>query len=628
MALTPGGVQTSTKYTLTGPDGTIATFNEPADPNFVGYLTETTGLDSPEVRESAENTAGLDGGIHGNFLYGRRPITLAGSIINVISATDRNAKITKLQQASNAMREDAVLSWTPDGGEASFINVRRAQPLRVTGGWNKDFQLLLVSADPRVYAKALTVATAALGATVGTATGSSPTGMFTVLATKSGNTSTLYVANKASNTVSVFSITGTGEYNLTLLETKATGVGPSQVRGDAKNIYVSNRGANTVSKYTRNEATGALTALGAAVATGEEPTGIAVSEKVVVVTNFKSGSLSSYVRAESGELTLKETKTEAGITDAAIDGLIAFSGTKEAPHYNLFIVSNSKNLLANYSVNVETAVLTKVETKTAGVSPTSLSFGPASKVVGVKVVYSGNVIVGGNNRLSSFSLSEGTIPIGFEISGMGKITGVFATASSSIKPMYVFAAEEGGNIWEYKTSALEPYGAGKISVGGTPSGISGFQGFVGPVYVAINSTNRVKKFKNTASYEGLLPEGTPVACENKGSMETYPVVRLTAETGTITAPTITNTKTGETLSFSSLVLGEKEVLVIDTLNRTAIIERPATEKLTRSVTNAYSVLDYAISSWWALGSGTTEVSVGTNSFTTAKIEVEFRSAWI
>lgn len=155
-ALLPSGPQLSTKYTLTGPDGTVATFNDPADPNFVGSITEATGLDSPEVRENAENITGMDGGIHGNFYHGRRPITLSGSIYNVKSNEERNIKITKLTQASNAMREDATLEWTPDGGERQFVKLRRQQALRITGGWAKNFQVLFVAADPRIYGTGLT----------------------------------------------------------------------------------------------------------------------------------------------------------------------------------------------------------------------------------------------------------------------------------------------------------------------------------------------------------------------------------------------------------------------------------------------------------------------------------------
>jgi len=144
-------VQISAKYTLTGPDGTTVVFSDQSDANFVGMLTDVAGIDSPEVRESADDLTQQDGGIHGAFYYGRRPITLTGILLNPSSATDRNARQNKLSQASNAMRSDSVLSWTLEDGTPQQAVVRRQQPLRISGTWQKTFQLGLVAADPRIY---------------------------------------------------------------------------------------------------------------------------------------------------------------------------------------------------------------------------------------------------------------------------------------------------------------------------------------------------------------------------------------------------------------------------------------------------------------------------------------------
>jgi hypothetical protein len=152
-------IEISVKYTLTGPDGTSVCFNDPSDPNYVGMLTEVTGLDSPDVRESADDLVQMDGGIHGDFFYGRRPITLTGIILNPGTPDIRNARINRLSQASDAMRGDALLTWTPTGGVAQQVAVRRQQPLRVNGAWQKQFQLALVAADPRIYGSALSTST-------------------------------------------------------------------------------------------------------------------------------------------------------------------------------------------------------------------------------------------------------------------------------------------------------------------------------------------------------------------------------------------------------------------------------------------------------------------------------------
>lgn len=171
-------------YTLTGPTGVRAVFNDQNDPDFVGVLTEVTGLDSPDVRESVEDMVQQDGGIHGNFYYGRRPITLTGIILNPASAAARNVRLDKLAQASDALRSDALLTWTPTGGVPMQASVRRQQPLRVSGAWQKSFQLGLVAADARLYSQALH-STTLLTPTSGPAAGVT-IGSFTNL----GNTTT------------------------------------------------------------------------------------------------------------------------------------------------------------------------------------------------------------------------------------------------------------------------------------------------------------------------------------------------------------------------------------------------------------------------------------------------------
>lgn len=145
------GVEYGAKYTLVGPDGTIATFNDASDPNFVGALNpESSGLDSPDVREDAADVVEGDGGIHGDFYAGRRPVVLQGTII-ANGAIQRNERIDKLSRASMALRGDSQLSWINSSGNFFSIALRRQQPLRVTKGFVKDFQLPLVAADPRIY---------------------------------------------------------------------------------------------------------------------------------------------------------------------------------------------------------------------------------------------------------------------------------------------------------------------------------------------------------------------------------------------------------------------------------------------------------------------------------------------
>jgi hypothetical protein len=152
------GVEYGAVYTLTGPDGTKAVFNDSSDPNYVGILSpESSGLDSADVRESAQDGTQRDGGVHGDFYYGRRPVVLQGTVI-ASSKADRAAKIAKIKRASNALRADATLSWPAEGitGGVNVLGLRRQQPVRFTKGWVKDFMIPLVAADAFIYGKLVT----------------------------------------------------------------------------------------------------------------------------------------------------------------------------------------------------------------------------------------------------------------------------------------------------------------------------------------------------------------------------------------------------------------------------------------------------------------------------------------
>lgn len=146
------GVEYGCPYVLEGPDGTRAVFNDDTDEDFVGTLSaESSGLDSADVREDATDATEEDGGVHGNFYYGRRPVVLQGTII-ASGPEDRNAKVAKLKAASNAMREDATLTWIPVGGPVVGVELklRRQQPIRITKGYVKDFLVPMVSASASI----------------------------------------------------------------------------------------------------------------------------------------------------------------------------------------------------------------------------------------------------------------------------------------------------------------------------------------------------------------------------------------------------------------------------------------------------------------------------------------------
>lgn len=152
-------VELNATYTITAPNGAVAVLNDQSSPDYVGVVTELGGFDSPDVRESAEDLVAQDGGIHGDFFDGRRPITINGVILNPSSATDRNVRLDKLSAAVTALRADSIIKWTPSGGEERYIAARLQNGPRFSGAWQKEFTVGMVAEDPRIYSTQLYQAT-------------------------------------------------------------------------------------------------------------------------------------------------------------------------------------------------------------------------------------------------------------------------------------------------------------------------------------------------------------------------------------------------------------------------------------------------------------------------------------
>jgi hypothetical protein len=149
--------QVSTAYVITSPSGVRAVVGNSdaarADPDWVGFLNPddgVTGLDSADVRESADLLVEADGGVHGAFYFGRRPFSLNGWL-------DANAEFDtvmeyedKLLAAVNAMREDGTVVWQKGARPETGVWFRLGAPPRISGRWPKRFTLPLVAADDRI----------------------------------------------------------------------------------------------------------------------------------------------------------------------------------------------------------------------------------------------------------------------------------------------------------------------------------------------------------------------------------------------------------------------------------------------------------------------------------------------
>lgn len=157
MAYVPFAQETGAVYTLTAPSGAVAVLNNPASGNYAGMLSEITGLDSAEVRESATDRVESDGGDHGKFYFGRRPITMTVKVFGHATALERAQKLDRLHRAAMALRADSMLTWEPTyaPGIGMQVPVRLNQPIRDTGPWAKEVQLALVSAQAVIQSQAL-----------------------------------------------------------------------------------------------------------------------------------------------------------------------------------------------------------------------------------------------------------------------------------------------------------------------------------------------------------------------------------------------------------------------------------------------------------------------------------------
>ena len=85
---------------------------------------------------------------------------------------------------------------------------------------------------------------------------------------------------------------------------------------------------------------------------------------------------------------------------------------------------------------------------------------------------------------------------------------------------------------------------------------------------------------------------------NNGNVVIYPKITLT---GAATNPTITNTTTGQFFTIQGLTTSAGDVIVIDMLNRTVLL-------------NGGYILTYVLltSSWWALLAGSNSITLTTN----------------
>lgn len=156
----PIGVSFGSTYEIIGPDGSRAVIGDRTDPDYVGFLDgddAVTGLERANVRQSAQDLPEEDGGTHGAFLRGRLEFTIKGVIPPDVGALSWWARQDRLLSATDALRADAMLLWTPPEAPPVQVAFREAQPTRIGNRRPKTFMVAGVSEDPAVYSQELHV---------------------------------------------------------------------------------------------------------------------------------------------------------------------------------------------------------------------------------------------------------------------------------------------------------------------------------------------------------------------------------------------------------------------------------------------------------------------------------------
>jgi hypothetical protein len=269
MAYFPLATEINSVYRLAAPDGAVAVFNDPLDPNYVGMLTAITGIDSAEVRESAQDAVEADGGIHGNFYFSRRSIVMDGRVFGHASALERATRLDRARRASMALRGDSTLTWKPSWAQENLVANPRA--VTDTTGWTQPGGGTNIAAggtitratgvSPPVGTTAVQIATsgsgnANQGVAYGVAVTAGKTYSISVAARRSAGTASgdVVVAGVHSATLGTLTSTTWNTYTLTF------------TAASSGTVYVGVRQANSNTTTSTYQVTDAMVAPGSSTA--------------------------------------------------------------------------------------------------------------------------------------------------------------------------------------------------------------------------------------------------------------------------------------------------------------------------------------------------------------------------
>jgi hypothetical protein len=139
--------------TLTTPAGTL-TFNDFGSSSYF-RLSAVDGGESGAIRTSVERIPQRDGALVRDAFEGELTEVWQGQIVAASVTARREMEDTLRACLKSLMRGDGTATWTPSGATARQRTVRLQEKLLIRGGFLKEFQFSLVSADPYAYSTAL-----------------------------------------------------------------------------------------------------------------------------------------------------------------------------------------------------------------------------------------------------------------------------------------------------------------------------------------------------------------------------------------------------------------------------------------------------------------------------------------
>ena len=314
-----------------------------------------------------------------------------------------------------------------------------------------------------------------------------------------------YVADVQSNTISGFAIEPNGALvPLNGSPFAANGTGPAglAVDPDGQFLFVANNASNSVSVYSIDATTGALTPTGFPIAAGAGPVAVTVdpTDHFVYVANLTSNNISAYAINGSTLTPVVDAPFNAGAGPAAL---------AVDPNGNFLYVTNfSGNTVSVFLIDQANGMLSGVSGSpfAAGAGPVSIAIDPtdafafvSNNSAGTIGEYALNAITGALTPISGSPIAAGTNPLALAIDPSGLyLFGANAEAANQVVTFAITPATGALTVSSATAAAILP-----IAVAIDPSGQF--------LYAANSNSNDVSAYTVSAGGALVPVPGSPFA---------------------------------------------------------------------------------------------------------------------